>query len=97
VVPRSGRKPPRNINENFFFAFFTVPAVFVIALLATGCAGVQGAYKEYQDKEELGFVQKAKQACSRYGFKVDMDAFAQCVSANANAAKDRDAMVKASM
>jgi hypothetical protein len=72
---------------------FTVTVVSLIAALATGCASVQGAYKEYKDNEELGYVEKAKQSCIRYGFKADTDAFAQCVSTNANAAKDRDALV----
>lgn len=72
-------------------------AVCLITVLATGCAGVQGAYRDYENNKDLAYVENAKQACIRYGFKVDTDAFAQCVSTNTNAAKDRDAMVQAAM
>jgi hypothetical protein len=73
----------------------TVTTLVVTSVLVAGCANVQGVYKNYKDKEELAYVNDAKQSCTRYGFKVDTDAFAQCVNTNANAAKDRDALVKA--
>lgn len=56
---------------------------------------MQDAYKSYKDDKELTYVNDAKLSCTRFGFKVDTDAFAQCVSANANSAKDRDALVEA--
>jgi hypothetical protein len=74
-----------------------VTAVFSMAasVLVAGCTSAQGAYENYKDKKELAYVQNAKQSCTRFGFKVDTDAFAQCVNTNANAAKDRDALVEA--
>ena len=70
------------------------PVVLATFVLASGCA-VQEAYKGYKDNEEMAYVNDAKQSCIRYGFKIDTDSFAQCVNTNANAAKDRDALVKA--
>jgi hypothetical protein len=71
------------------------PVLLITSVLASGCADVQGAYKSYKDKKEMAYVDDAKQSCLRYGFKVNTDSFAQCVNTNANAAKDRDALVEA--
>ena len=60
-----------------------------------GCASVQDAYKGYQDNQELAYVNDAKVSCTRYGYTPGTDEFAHCVNTNANAAKDRDALVKA--
>ena len=64
-------------------------------LLITGCASVQHAYKGYKDDQELGYISDAKVSCTRYGYQPGTDTFAHCVNTNANAAKDRDALVKA--
>lgn len=72
-----------------------VSVVAVTAGLMSGCGNVQGAYKSYKDNEELAYINDAKQSCLRYGFKFETDAFSQCVNTNVNAAKDRDAIVKA--
>lgn len=64
-------------------------------LVLTGCAGVQDAYKGYKDNEELAYINDAKVSCARYGYTLGTEAFAHCVNTNANAAKDRDALVKA--
>lgn len=71
------------------------PALAALLIFMPGCAEVQTAYKSYQDREEMEFVTAAKQACTRYGFKPETDAFAQCVNTNVNAAKDREAFEKA--
>ena len=64
-------------------------------LILTGCSSAQDAYKGYKDAQELAYVNEAKLSCTRYGYQFGTDAFAHCVNTNANAAKDRDAMVKA--
>lgn len=69
--------------------------VVLNALILTGCASVQDAYKGYKDDQELAYVNDAKLSCTRYGYKPGTDTFAHCVNTNANAAKDRDALVKA--
>lgn len=61
----------------------------------SGCASVQTAYSEYQDKSELAHVARAKTLCTRSGFQESTDAFAQCVNTNVNASKDRDSREKA--
>jgi hypothetical protein len=50
-----------------------------------------------REREEMAYIAQAQQSCSRYGFKPDTDAFAQCVNANVNAAKDRDAVRQQAM
>lgn len=72
-----------------------VLALSGVSVLAIGCANVQDAYKTYKNDKELTYVDEAKLSCTRYGFKVDTDVFAQCVNANTNAAKDRAALVEA--
>ena len=67
----------------------------VCVVLFSGCAQVQGAYNDYQDGQEMAYVNKAKTACTRFGFTPGTDAFASCVDKNVNAEKDRDALKNA--
>ena len=66
-----------------------------LVALVCGCAEVQNAYKGYQEREEMAYIASAKDSCARYGFTPGSDSFAQCVNANVNAAKDRDALKRA--
>jgi hypothetical protein len=77
-------------------AIFRSRLAFLLALvLITGCANVQGAYKQYKDNEEISHINAAKEACDKFGYKIGTDAFAQCVNTNVNAAKDRDSRERA--
>jgi hypothetical protein len=71
-------------------------SIFVLPIvLFAGCAQVQGAYNDYQDGQEIKYINQAKTACGRFGFTPGTDAFSSCVDKNVNAEKDRDALKNA--
>jgi Tfp pilus assembly protein PilE len=76
----------------------TVLLTCAAAMLVSGCAAYDSlnAYVEEQRrKEEEARFSVARMACEKYGFRPSTDAYAQCLQAEVNQIKNREAIAAA--